>query len=226
MRRSGALAKLAEIIAAADVVMVARGDLGVEIPIEEIPAVQKWIIRRCNLARKAGDYRHANAGIHDDQPAAYSRRSHRCGQRHLDGSDCVMLSGETAVGEYPIATVALMSRLAQQTEESMSAFDIVDQFKTKQQEGRLHLDDLLSLVVFETAEMLDPKVVFAPSRSGGTARRLCRFRLSQWIISPSQIESTCQELQFSYGIFPVYVPDPTVLTDPHFATAACGAMAA
>lgn len=215
IERSGALAKLAEIIAAADVVMVARGDLGVEIPIEEIPAVQKWIIRRCNLAGKP-----VITATQMLESMTTNRRPTRAeatdvANAILDGSDCVMLSGETAVGEYPIATVALMSRLAQQTEESMSAFDIVDQFKTKQQEGRLHLDDLLSLVVFETAEMLDPKVVFAPSRSGGTARRLCRFRLSQWIISPSQIESTCQELQFSYGIFPVYVPDPTVLTDPH-----------
>ncbi|MBE2221601.1 MAG: pyruvate kinase [Anaerolineae bacterium] len=215
IERSGALDHLDEIIEASDGIMVARGDLGVEIPIEEIPSVQKKIIQKSNLAGKP---------VITATQMLESMTSHRRPTRAeatdvanaiLDGTDCVMLSGETAVGSYPVATVSTMSRIAQQTEAAMPKFVIADLLKMKKQDGTIAQADLLSLIVFATAEMLMPVIVFAPSRSGATARRLTRFRLPQWIVTPSQYDSTCQELQFSYGIFPVHVADQGILAEPY-----------
>ena len=214
IERSGALEQIDEIIAAADGIMVARGDLGVEIPIENIPSVQKKIIRAANLAGKpvitatqmlesmTGNRRPTRAEATDVANAI------------IDGTDCVMLSGETAVGRYPVETISVMARIAQQTEATMPAFTIADLLKIQKQAGTIAQTDLLSLIVYITAEMLEPLVVLTPVRSGDTARRMTRFRLPQWIVAPSQYERTCQQLQFSYGIHPLHVPDAETLTDP------------
>jgi pyruvate kinase len=206
---------LDEIIEAADGIMVARGDLGVEIHIEDIPAVQKQIIRKSNLAGKpvitatqmlesmTGNRRPTRAEATDVANAI------------LDGTDCVMLSGETAVGSYPVDTVSVMARIAQQTELNMPEFGIADLLKTKKRVGTIDKHDLMSLMVYLAAEIMNPVVVFSPSKSGATARRLTRFRLPQWIVAPTQHERTCQELQFSYGIHPLYVSDAGILAEPY-----------
>lgn len=214
IERSGALKHLDAIIEAADGIMVARGDLGVEIPIEDIPSVQKQIIKKSNLASKpvitatqmlesmTGNRRPTRAEATDVANAI------------LDGTDCVMLSGETAVGQYPVTTVSIMARLAQQTEATSPKFGISDLLKLEKQAGTINNHDLMSLIVYMTAEMLNPIVVFSPSKSGATARRLTRFRLPQWLVAPSQYEKTCQELQFSYGVFPI-VADASILAEPY-----------
>jgi pyruvate kinase len=215
IERSGALESLDELIEAADGIMVARGDLGVEIPIEEIPAVQKQIIQKSNLAGKP-----VITATQMLESMTSNRRPTRAeatdvANAILDGTDCVMLSGETAVGDYPVDTVSVMARIAQQTEASMIEFGVADLLRMKKRAGTINRDDLLSLIVYFTAEMLNPVVVFTPSRSGDTARRLSRFRFPQWIVAPSQYESTCQVLQFSYGIFPLHVSEAGILTEPN-----------
>jgi pyruvate kinase len=215
IERSGALSHLDEIIEAADGIMVARGDLGVEIPIEDIPSVQKKIIQKSNLAGKP-----VITATQMLESMTNNRRPTRAeatdvANAILDGTDCVMLSGETAVGSFPIDTVSVMARIAEQTETNMPEFGIADLLKAEKRVGTIKKNDLLSLIVYLTAEMLNPIVVFSPAKSGSTARRLTRFRLPQWLVAPSQLERTCQELQFSYGIFPVYVADPGILAEPY-----------
>jgi len=215
IERSGALDHLDEIIEAADGIMVARGDLGVEIPIEEIPSVQKQIIQKSNLAGRP-----VITATQMLESMADNRRPTRAeatdvANAILDGTDCVMLSGETAVGQFPVDTVSVMARIAQQTELNMPEFGIADLLKLEKRAGTIKKHDLLSLIVFLTAEMLNPLVVFSPAKSGTTARRLTRFRLPQWLVAPTQHERTCQELQFSYGIHPVYVADPGILAEPY-----------
>ena len=215
IERSGALETLDEIIDIADGIMVARGDLGVEIPIEEIPAVQKRIIQKSNLAGKP-----VITATQMLESMTSNRRPTRAeatdvANAILDGTDCVMLSGETAVGIYPVDTVSVMARLAQQTEANMLEFGIADLLKIKKRSGTISQVDLMSLIVYLTAEMLNPIVVFSPSKSGDTARRLTRFRLPQWLVAPSQHEQTCQELQFSYGIYPIHVADAGILSEPY-----------
>jgi pyruvate kinase len=215
IERSGALETLDEIVNMADGIMVARGDLGVEIPIEEIPAVQKRIIQKSNLAGKP-----VITATQMLESMTSNRRPTRAeatdvANAILDGTDCVMLSGETAVGIYPVDTVSVMARLAQQTEANMLEFGIADLLKIEKRSGTISQVDLMSLIVYLTAEMLNPIVVFSPSKSGDTARRLSRFRLPQWLVAPSQYEQTCQELQFSYGIYPIYVADAGILSEPY-----------
>ncbi len=215
IERSGALENLDEIIEAADGIMVARGDLGVEIPIEDIPSVQKRIIQKSNLAGKPVITATQMLESMTDNRRPTRAEATDVANAILDGTDCVMLSGETAVGTFPIDTVSVMARIAQQTEANMPEFDIADLLKMEKRAGTIKKHDLLSLIVFLTAEMLNPIVVFSPAKSGSTARRLTRFRLPQWLVAPSQLERTCQELQFSYGIFPVYVADPGILAEPY-----------
>jgi pyruvate kinase len=209
IERSGALPNLEAIVAAADGIMVARGDLGVEIPIEDIPSTQKQIILQANLACKP-----VITATQMLESMTNNRRPTRAevtdvANAILDGTDCVMLSGETAVGHYPIETVATMARIATAIESSANSEDmgIVDLLKYQRASGAISTDDLISYSVFRTADRLRPAVVIVPSRSGATARRLTRFRLPHWILAPSNREESCQRLQFSYGVFPIFVPD-------------------
>ena len=132
----------------------------------------------------------------------------------MDGTDCVMLSGETAVGAFPIETVSVMTRIAQQTEETMENGAVASILQAREEAGEIDRNDLLSLTVFLMAETLDPTNLFVPSRSGGTARRLSRFRMDQWLVAPSQHEATCQQLQFSYGVYPIQTEEG-LLSEPY-----------
>jgi pyruvate kinase len=214
IERAGALERLDEILDVADALMVARGDLGVEIPIEEIPAVQKHMIRLANLAGRPvitatqmlesmTEYRRPTRAEATDVANAI-----------LDGTDCVMLSGETAVGAFPIETVSVMTRIAQQTEATMENGAVAAILEAREEAGEINRHDLLSLTVFLMAETLNPTILFVPSRSGGTARRLSRFRLEQWVVAPSQHEATCQQLLFSYGVYPM-LTDAGQLSEPY-----------
>jgi pyruvate kinase len=215
IERSGALKNIEAILDACDAIMVARGDLGVEIPIEDIPSVQKHLIRRTNLRAKP-----VITATQMLETMTENRRPTRAevtdvANAILDGTDCVMLSGETAVGAYPVETVSVMARIAKQTEGSMHPIPIGKLLQLQRDAGDISRDDLMSLIAYLTAETIEPVIILLPSRSGGTARRMTRFRLEQWIIAISQNEKTCQSLQFSYGIHPIHVTEKEVLAEPH-----------
>ncbi len=208
IERAGALLNLEAIVAAADGIMVARGDLGVEIPIEDIPFTQKQIILAANMAGKP-----VITATQMLESMTTNRRPTRAevtdvANAILDGTDCVMLSGETAVGQFPVATVSTMSRIAAAIETSVenTGLGVLDLLRLRQAKNEISIDDLLSHSIFRTAERLRPVVVIIPSRSGATACRITRFRLPQWILAPSMQGKSCQRLQFSYGVLPIEVP--------------------
>jgi pyruvate kinase len=115
-----------------------------------------------------------------------------------------MLSGETAAGCYPEESVAVMAGIAQATEPHVLARDVVRRLERTHDEDEISTEDLISLSIFGTAEALSPAAIVAPTLSGATARRVSRFRLPAWIIAVSPHESTCQALQFSYGVQAVH----------------------
>jgi pyruvate kinase len=205
IERSRALGNLSAILKAADGIMVARGDLGVEIPIERIAGTQKQIISQANFCGKP-----VITATHMLESMIDHRRPTRAeatdvANAILDGTDCLMLSGETAVGQFPQDAVAVMSRIAQETETTADGLGVATLLEVQQASGEITRADLISFNIYQSAQTLNPAIVFVPSASGATARRVTRFRLPQWLIAISLEEATCQKLQFSYGIHPIHI---------------------
>lgn len=215
IERARAVTNIQPILETADGMMVARGDLGVEIPLEKIPATQKQLIQQANLAGKP-----VITATQMLESMTANRRPTRAevtdvANAILDGTDAVMLSGETAIGDYPAETVAVMARIAHETETAYAGkFGVGTLLENQSASGVITRDDLISANIFKLAEMLNPTLVFVPSLTGATARRMSRFRLPQWVIAPSRDEATCQKLQFSFGVYPVFVPAQDVLASP------------
>jgi len=216
IERSQALRNLKSILETVDGIMVARGDLGVEIPIERIAMAQKRIIAEANLHGVP-----VITATHMLESMINNRRPTRAEATDvtnaiLDGTDCVMLSGETAVGKYPVDAVNVMARIAQETEVNAEGIGVADLLEVQQASGEITKGDLISFNIYQSAQTLKPAIVFVPSASGATARRITRFRLPQWIIAVCLDENTCQKLAFSYGVYPEYV-DTNPLSWPHYA---------
>jgi pyruvate kinase len=125
----------------------------------------------------------------------------------LDGTDCVMLSGESAMGKYPVEAVSMLARIAAEIEPNRPRYRLQEALKTYGRDGNVSLTDLIALSVEITLERVTPAAVLVPTVSGATARNIARFRFPVWITSVSPKEATCQSLQFSYGVHPVYEPD-------------------
>jgi len=204
IERIGARDHMKAILGAADGIMIARGDLGIEIPIEEIAIAQKKIMQLANMMGRpvitatqmlesmTGNLRPTRAEATDVANAI------------LDGTDCVMLSGESAMGGYPVQSVAMLARIARAVEPHRPAFPIEKAIQTRRDEDEIKLEDLIALCVETTLQRITPDTVIVPTRSGATARSITRFRLPVWIAAVSSVEKTCQDLIFSYGVYPVF----------------------
>jgi pyruvate kinase len=196
-----------EILEAADGVMIARGDLGVEIPIEKIAIAQKLIMEKANLAGKP-----VITATQMLESMTYNRRPTRAeatdvANAILDGTDCVMLSGESAMGEYPVDATAMLAKIAAAIEPHRSINPIKGKLISRREDDDVKLENLIALSVETTLERITPPTVIVPTRSGTTARSITRFRLPVWITALSRFEKTCQDLLFSYGVLPVHEPE-------------------
>jgi pyruvate kinase len=207
IERSKAKDNLEKILDAADGIMIARGDLGVEIPIEQIAVAQKQLMHRANLRGKP---------VITATQMLESMTTHRRPTRAeatdvanaiLDGTDCVMLSGESAMGRYPVESVAMLAKIASTIEPHQPSLRVREALRQEHQEGPVSLTDLIASSVAATTERAMPALVIVPTRSGVTARSISRYRLPVWIAGVSTQETTCQRLQFTYGVYPVYEPE-------------------
>ena len=191
-----------EIIEAADGVMVARGDMGVEIEPQKLPHIQKTIIRKCNMADKIvitatqmldsmmRNPRPTRAEVSDVANAVY------------DGTDCVMLSGETAIGKYPCAALAMMAKICEDTEKNIN----YDSFRHRKTEN-VHFDQISNAVAhatISTAMRLSAAGVVAPTMSGHTARLLSKWRPVMPIYSMSPSMATVRRTMLLWGTIPVW----------------------
>ena len=125
----------------------------------------------------------------------------------LDGTDCVMLSGESAMGRYPVDAVVMLAAIAAAIEPQRTLSPVSDELTACSQIERVSLPDIIALSVETTLRRLTPATVIVPTHSGATARRISRFRLPVWITAVSSAHKTCQDLVFSYGVFPCYESD-------------------
>ena len=207
IERAGARSNLNEILQAADGIMIARGDLGVEIPIEQIAVAQKNIMRVANLMGKP-----AITATQMLESMTTNRRPTRAeatdvANAILDGTDCVMLSGESAMGQYPVESVKMLSRISAAIEPYRTAMPIQEALRAGREEDQVNLKDLIAMSVETALKRVTPPTVIVPTRSGATARSITRFRLPVWITAVSSQTKTCQDLMFSYGVFPVCETD-------------------
>ena len=204
IERARARDNLEGILKEADGIMIARGDLGVEIPIEMISVAQKSLIYLTNLKGKP-----VITATQMLESMTTNRRPTRAevtdvANAILDGTDCVMLSGESAAGKYPVDSVAMLARIAAVVEPHRPSHQVRKVLRKARRETEMDFRDLTALSVENALDRVIPATVIVPTLSGFTARRVTRFRLPVWITAVSPNEKTCQDLQFSYGVYPVY----------------------
>ncbi|MFC2015862.1 pyruvate kinase [Chloroflexota bacterium] len=197
-----ALTCIEEILAVSDGLMVARGDLGVETPPEEVPIAQKEIIRSCNKAGKPVITATQMLDSMMRNPRPTRAEASDVANAILDGTDAIMLSGETAVGRYAVEAVQTMARIAQATERSIPYSDWLQRaFMT----GSGSVMDAIGQVACETAAELEAKAIIASTVSGSTACRIARHRPVMPIVAPTPSEATYRRLALVWGVEPLLV---------------------
>lgn len=213
IERAEAIDNFDEIVSAADAIMIARGDLGVQIPLEDVPAVQKKLINKANLLGRpvitatqmllsmTENIRPTRAEVSDVANAI------------LDGTDAVMLSEETAIGRYPVEAVEMLAKIATSAERERKAVralaDLPAYFRTGAGSGNLRVEDVFSLNAVESANALNVRYILARTQSKGAARFISRFKPDCWILSFGGDVKTNNFLALSYGVYSVCLEDET-----------------
>lgn len=184
-----------EILSVSDGIMVARGDLGVEVPSEQVPHIQKQIIHKCNLAYKPvitatqmldsmiRNPRPTRAEVTDVANAIY------------DGTDCVMLSGETAAGKYPVEAVKTMANICMETEQYLP-----ERLDYREREGLRNVNSAIGHSCVQLADQVEAKCIICPTHSGRTARLISTFRPHLPIYAMSPIAQTARRCCFMWGV--------------------------
>jgi len=209
IERAEALQRVDEILKAADGIMIARGDLGVEIPLETIAVVQKQLISRSNVLGKPVITATQMLQSMVDHCRPTRAEATDVANAILDGTDCVMLSEESAMGKFPVEAVRMLARIAAATEPHRIDSRLREPLADYDRDGDVHLVDLISRNVQRTVVDLAPTAVIVPTATGHTARMISRFKLPVWIVAASPEEATCHGLQFSYGVSPVHSQEHT-----------------
>lgn len=189
-----------EIIDASDGIMVARGDLGVEILTHEVPLAQKKIIRKCNMAGKPVITATQMLDSMMRNPRPTRAEVADVANAILDGSDSVMLSGETAAGKYPLKSVQMMYNIAVETEESIDFLEATEKdFIYKD----LSTTNAISRATCATAKELGASAIITSTSSGYTSRAISKFRPKACIIAATTTEKVMRRLSLVWGVYPV-----------------------
>lgn len=207
IERSDAIEHYDEILASADGIMVARGDLGVEVPIEEIAHTQKQLIAKANLAGKP--IITATQMLESMVASRLSTRAEATDVANaiLDGTDCVMLSGESAMGKFPEEAVTMLAKIAAFTEAHRVRAALAARRAAVQNTVEPRRGDRMASLVEHALDTVPCDVVLVPTRGGTTARVISRCKPPVWIVAPSGDPAACQGLAFSYGVHPVDLAD-------------------
>ena len=189
-----------EILEVSEGLMVARGDMGVEIPPESVPMVQKDLIRICNELGKPVITATQMLDSMQHNPRCTRAEASDVANAIYDGSDAVMLSGETAAGDYPEEAVSTMAKIAVRAEEAQDYKKMLS-YRTKQQET--NLVTAIGVSVAHTALNLDSKAIVASTESGHTARMISKYRPKSNIIAVTPHEYVARQLQLVWGVTPI-----------------------
>nr|MDH3074839.1 pyruvate kinase [Bacillus velezensis]MDH3085792.1 pyruvate kinase [Bacillus velezensis]MDH3106477.1 pyruvate kinase [Bacillus velezensis]MDH3136248.1 pyruvate kinase [Bacillus velezensis] len=186
------------ILEVSDGLMVARGDLGVEIPAEEVPLVQKEMIKKCNALGKPVITATQMLDSMQRNPRPTRAEASDVANAIFDGTDAIMLSGETAAGQYPVEAVQTMFNIATRTEESLNYKEILS--KRRDQVG-MTITDAIGQSVAHTAINLSAAAIVTPTESGHTARMIAKYRPQAPIVAVTVNESVSRKLGLVFGVF-------------------------
>ncbi|MBW1917186.1 MAG: pyruvate kinase [Deltaproteobacteria bacterium] len=204
IEKQKALENLEEILAVADGLMVARGDLGVETPLERVPLVQKHLIEAANRVGKPVITATQMLASMVSNPNPSRAEATDVANAIMDGTDAVMLSEETAIGLYPREAVKFMDRIARATEASLP---YEDWLKTRGRFRGEEISDVISYAACGIADDLKAQAILATTASGSTARLISRFRPKTPIIGITPLVETWRRLCLSWGVFPLLCRD-------------------
>ena len=183
-----------EIIDVSDGIMVARGDLGVEVAMERLPMLQKEIIKKCRQKGKFAIVATEMLASMYENPRPTRAEVSDVANAILDGTDCVMLSGETTVGKYPIESVEIMSRICKYVEST------IDYTKHTSYKGTIGISDTIAKLVIAAAEYSDIKLIVTPTMSGFTARKISNFRPNPLILALCPSSHIAEKVVLNFGV--------------------------
>lgn len=198
-----------EILKVSDGLMVARGDLGVEIPTEEVPIAQKDLIKKCNKLGKPVITATQMLDSMQSNPRPTRAEASDVANAIFDGTDAIMLSGETAAGDYPVEAVQTMARIAMRTEEALVNQDSF----TLRAYDQGDMTEAIGQSVGHTARNLNIDTIVAATESGHTARMISKYRPKSTIVAVTFSERTMRGLALSWGVYPTVAEKPESTDD-------------
>ena len=202
-----ALEKIEEIIAVCDGIMVARGDLGIETPAEEVPFHQKRIIKLCNEAAKPVITATQMLESMTDNPRPTRAEASDVYNAILDGTDAIMLSAESASGSYPVRAVEVMSEIASIAEQNLSDERAAQANSHFAGEATEDISDAISKATTEISQAIKPKAIVTTSMSGYTTRRVAKQRPSAPILCMTPITTTQRRMALVWGVTPLQIQE-------------------
>ena len=186
-----------EIIAESDGIMVARGDLGVEVPMEELPVLQKSIIKKCREQGKFAIVATEMLASMYENPRPTRAEVSDVANAVIDGTDCVMLSGETTVGKYPVAAVEIMSRICSHVEST------IDYSKHPSYKRKIGISDTIAKLVVDAVEYDKIKLIVTTTMTGYTARKISNLRPNCTILACCPSNHIAEKVALNFGVKPV-----------------------
>ena len=200
------VSNLADILSVADGIMVARGDMGVEIDFTEIPAIQKNIIAQCVAAGKPVITATQMLDSMMRNPRPTRAEVSDVANAVFDGTSCVMLSGETAGGKYPLEALTAMVNIVEEAEQSIHYWR---QFEKRRVIPASNINDAITHTCCLTAKDLEAKAILAATNSGRTARMICRFRPACPVAALTMHEKVRRQLAICWGVIPFLTGEVT-----------------
>ncbi len=190
-----------EIIMAADGIMIARGDLAIEIPAEEVPLVQKLIISKCNAIGKPVITATQMLESMIKNPVPTRAEVSDIANAIIDGTDAIMLSEETTLGDFPIDAVKVMTRVALRVEKEVYTRDTIAEYDSSH-----GITDVVSQSAVRAAHNVDAALIVALTRSGRSARMIARYRPAEHILALSDNQAHASKLMLTFGCYPMVAP--------------------
>ncbi len=210
IERGWAVAHLDDIVAASDAVMVARGDLGVELPLEQVPVLQKQIVKKCNRLGKPVIVATQMLESMVQAPGPTRAEVSDVANAIFDGTDAVMLSAETSIGRYPQAATAMMRRIATQADAALPYERLLAE---RGADREPHTDDAIAFAACNTAQQLGAAAIIAFTESGSTAFRVAKYRPKAPLLALTSSEIVRRRLSLVWGVQACLVGKPATVDD-------------